>query len=97
MSRIGRGGPDRPQCADAAKRSGFDRVGIMLAASASGRRRPMVEGRPGDPAFGAGSHFVERRLARSSALDAVRLDPADMAGLAVGSTRSRLTHLGSRP
>jgi hypothetical protein len=40
VSRIGRGGPDRPQCADAAKRSRFDRVGIMLAATASGRRRP---------------------------------------------------------
>jgi len=40
VSRIGRGGPDRPQCAGAAKRSRFDRVDIMLAASASGRRRP---------------------------------------------------------
>jgi hypothetical protein len=40
VSRIGRGGPDRPQCADAAKRGRFDRVGIMLAATASGRRRP---------------------------------------------------------
>jgi len=43
VSRIGRGSPDRPQCTGAAKRCRFDRVGIMLAASASGRGRPMVE------------------------------------------------------
>jgi len=35
VSRIGRGGPGGQQCADAAKRSCFDRVDIMLAASAS--------------------------------------------------------------
>jgi hypothetical protein len=39
VSRIGRGSPDRPQCADAAKRSRFDRVGILLA-TASCRLRP---------------------------------------------------------
>jgi hypothetical protein len=45
VSRIGRGGPDRLQCADAAKRSRFDRVGIVLAASASSRRRPSGKAR----------------------------------------------------
>jgi hypothetical protein len=89
VNRIGRSRPDRPQCADAAKRCRFDGVDIVLAAVFG----PPSAGRKGRQKSGQASKRRHRECAQS--LDGMQL-PHSLPGLIIVSIvmRNRLPLFG---